>query len=199
MKNLKIIVAASAVSVLTAIAALAHSGATGIYKERMDGMMAMGKVVKSLSSMMRGEIAYDAALVRQGAQVIKFHAGETMTTLFPEGTTEAPSEARPEIWSDWDTFEALAKQLETYAKGLDSAAENGLAMGGENQSSMMENGNSMMMGNQSGMMGDSSSMMGNAQTTMTADQLAKMPVDGVFNMIAQTCSSCHTKFRLEKK
>lgn len=34
---------------------------------------------------------------------------------------------------------------------------------------------------------------------MTAEQLAAMPADGVFNMVAQTCSSCHTKFRLEKK
>lgn len=192
--------ATAAATIITGgLAAYAHTGATGVYKERMDAMMAMGKVVKTLSAMMRGETEFDAASVKEGARAIKSHAGGAMTSLFPEGTTEAPSEARAEIWTDWETFEALADQLETYATGLERAADNGLAMSGGAQGSMMGNGNSMMMGGQSGMMGGGSGMMGSAQPMMTAEQLAAMPADGVFNMVAQTCSSCHTKFRLEKK
>ena len=198
--KLKILAATAAISIITGVlAAYAHTGATGVYKERMDAMMAMGKVVKSLSAMMRGETGFDAASVKEGARAIKSHAGEAMTSLFPEGTTEAPSEAREEIWSDWETFAALATQLETYATGLEIAADNGLGMSGDAQGSMMGNGNSMMMGSQSGMMGGGSGMMGSTQPMMTTEQLAAMPVDGVFNMVAQTCSSCHTKFRLEKK
>ena len=198
--KLKILAATAAISIITGVlAAYAHTGATGVYKERMDAMMAMGKVVKSLSAMMRGETGFDAASVKEGARAIKSHAGEAMTSLFPEGTTEAPSEAREEIWSDWETFAALATQLETYATGLEIAADNGLGMSGEAQESMMGNGNSMMMGSQNGMMGGGSGMMGSTQPMMTTEQLAAMPVDGVFNMVAQTCSSCHTKFRLEKK
>lgn len=196
----KILAVMAATAIVTAgVSAFAHSGATGIYKERMDAMMAMGKVVKSLSAMMRGETAYSAAEVQEGARILKSHAGEAMTSQFPEGTTEAPSEARPEIWSDWETFEALATQLETYATGLEKAADNGLAMSGGAQGSMMGDSNSMMMGSQSRMMGGGTGMMGSAQPLMTAEQLAAMPTDGVFNMVAQTCSSCHTKFRLEKK
>ncbi len=29
--------------------------------------------------------------------------------------------------------------------------------------------------------------------------IAQMPADGLFNMVAQTCSACHSKFRVEKK
>ncbi len=184
--------------------ALAHGGATGIVKERMDGMMAMSKVVKSLSAMMRGDTEYDAEAVKDGAAIIKSHAGETMTALFPDGSASHESEAKPEIWSDWESFSAYAEQLAVYADGLAAAADNGLMHG---DGSSMMGGQSGMMGNDNGMMGGSSmmgsgmtgnGMMGDATTMMDADQLAQMPVDGVFNMVTQTCSACHTQFRAEK-
>lgn len=161
MRRTNIVAGAAAILLVSGgVAAFAHSGATGIYKERMDAMMAMGKVVKSLSEMMRGDVAYDASAVKDGAQIIKSHAGQAMAALFPEGTTEPPSEATDRIWSDWETFEALANQLETYAAGLAAAAENGLAMSRDAQGSMMDNGSSMMTGNRNGMMGGGSGMMG---------------------------------------
>ncbi len=40
---------------LSGAAVLAHSGATGIVKERMEGMMAMGDAVEAVTPMMRGE------------------------------------------------------------------------------------------------------------------------------------------------
>ena len=43
----------------TAVAALAHSGATGVVKDRMEAMKAMGDAVKTVTPMMRGEAEYD--------------------------------------------------------------------------------------------------------------------------------------------
>lgn len=192
MRTRKIVAVAATALFAAGAVAFAHGGATGIYKERMDAMMAMGKVVEELSRMMRGETSYNSAAVQEGARVIRSHAGEAMTKFFPEGTTDAPSEARPEIWSDWETFAALADQLVVYAEGLEAAAGNGIGM-------MNSPSTSMMGAAQHGMMGTQSSMMGDGTTMMDASQLATMPADGVFNMVAQTCSSCHTKFRLEKK
>lgn len=189
MKTKTLAAAAASAFIVGGVAAYAHSGATGIYKERMDSMMAMGAVIKSMSEMMRGEVEYDEAAVEEGARVIKSHAGDTMTELFPEGTTEAPSEARPEIWSDWETFQRLAKQLQTYAAGLEAAAGNGLAATDASETSMMGG---------SSMMGDSNSMMGSSRSEKSAEELAAMPADEVFGLVAQSCSSCHTKFRLEK-
>ncbi|WP_420411052.1 c-type cytochrome [Roseibium sp.] len=163
-------------------AAVAHGGATGIVKERMDAMGAMGKVMKSLSAMMRGETEYDASAVRNGAEILQSHSGEALTKQFPEGSIEVPSEAKPEIWSNWEEFSSISGQLELFATALGEAADNGLskpAAGGT------------MMG-QGTMMGDPSHMQ-------DPELLAQMPVQGLFNMTAQTCSACHTKFRIEKK
>lgn len=183
-----------------AAAALAHGGATGIVKERMDAMDEMGDVMKSLSSIMRGDKDYDAAAVRSGAEVIQSHSGEALTKLFPEHSIEGPSEAKPEIWSNWQEFKSLADQLELFAAALGQGADNGLAHGGDGAGMMggetMMGGSSMM--SQDGMMG-TAPMMGDGMPMANPEMLAQMPADGLFNMVAQTCSACHSKFRIEKK
>lgn len=162
----------------------AHSGAKGIVKNRMDGMMALGNSVKAITPMMRGKQAYDAEAVKGFAQDIRSHSGEAMTRLFPEGSSDAPSVAKPRIWTDWEEFEALALQLHVLSDGLEQAADNGLAGPGAAGATMMGGG----------------AMMGAAPTggLPNLDMLAEMPADAVFRMISQTCASCHTKFRTEK-
>ncbi|CTQ47626.1 c-type cytochrome [Roseibium aggregatum] len=183
-----------------AVAAYAHGGASGVVKERMDAMGAMGDTMKFLSAMMRGEKEYDAELVRKGAAVIQSHSGEALTKLFPEHSAEDPSEAKHEIWTEWQDFSDLANQLEVFAIGLGEAAGNGLAHSGDGNGMMGQDtimgGNSMM--SQGGMMG-STPMMGDAGHMADPALIAQMPADGVFNMVAQTCSACHSKFRVEKK
>lgn len=173
------------------IGLFAHVGAKGIVKERMDAMLGMGKIVKSLSAMMRGDSEYDAKLVKEGAAIIKSHAGEAMTKQFPEDVKSEHSEARSEIWKNWEEFKDLASQLEVLAGALEKAADNGLMKNAQHGTGMMGSKSGSMMGNPA--------MMGQGGKMPDAEILASMPADGVFNMLAQTCSSCHTKFRLEKK
>lgn len=175
---------------LFAAAALAHDGATGIVKERMDGMSAMKDSMKILTPMMQGKTPYNAQTVRSEAKKIGRHAGENMTKLFPEGSDGKPSEAKSEIWQDWGSFSELASQLETYSEGLALAADNGLMMSGSGHGSGMMGGASMMGGGS--MMG--AGMMGGSPNQA---QLSEMPADGVFMMLSQTCSACHTQFRSE--
>ena len=130
---------------------LAHGGATGVVKERMEAMEAISKANKSLSAMFKGDVDYDPASVRDSALRIKRHAGEAMTELFPEGSDGKPSEALPMIWDDWATFEALAADLATYSQGLADAAENPRG-GPRNGKAMMGGGQHMMQGGQA-MMG----------------------------------------------
>src|SRR6056297_3750192 len=126
------------------VTAFAHSGATGVVKERMDAMKSMGEAIKRIKPMMSGEAAYDEAAVHAAAQSIADEAGEAMTSKFPEGSTDHPSEALPRTWDEWERFAALANQLEMAANGLAMAAGNGL------------HGDGHMMGDQSGMMGGGS-------------------------------------------
>lgn len=191
-------VLAAIIASSTALAAFAHGGATGVVKERMDAMADMGKAVKAVSPMMRGEIAYDADVVRQAAAIFSRHAGETMINLFPQGTGGAPSEATDAVWTKWEEFSELAEQLGVVSEGLAGAADNGMmaSAGGAVSTDTMMGGGSGMTGEGSSMMGGGSSMMA---STMTVAQISEMPADGAFTMVTQVCSACHTKFRAEKK
>ncbi|WP_271951064.1 c-type cytochrome [Ruegeria faecimaris] len=189
MTFLKLATGAALASII-AMTALAHGGATGIVKERMDGMSALKNSMKTLTPMMQGKTPYDADVVRREAEQIGRHAGDSMTRLFPDGSGGKPSEAKPEIWTDWDEFSELAEQLHNYSEGLALAAENGLMMAGTEQGASMMGGSGMMGGES--MMG--TSMMGGSPNQA---QLSEMPADGVFMMLSQTCSACHTRFRSE--
>lgn len=187
MKKKTILIAALSSSI--AVSALAHGGATGMVKDRMDAMMAMGKAVKSVAPMMRREIDYDVETVKSAAKVFAEHSGAAMTDLFPEGSGGGASEATPEVWSEWEKFEALADQLGEFAEGLAFAADNGL---GSSMGGMMDQGTMMGTSSSDGMMG-TSGMMGGATEPMM--DFATMPADMAFNMVAQTCASCHATFR----
>lgn len=152
-------------------AALAHGGASGIVKERMDGMSAMSEAVKSFSMMMRGKTEYDPEQVVRDAQSIQTHAGEQLSELFPAGSGGRPSEAKAEIWQDWPEFERLANRLGFYARALELAAPNGLSSG------------------------DEADLSAEVLQAMELDAFANVSADIVFKPLARTCADCHTKFR----
>ena len=150
--------------------AFGHGKATGIVKERMDSMIVLRDAAKALGQMMKGATPYDAEAVRTHAGTIRAHSGEALTSKFPQGSGGMPSEAKEEIWSEWDAFRAYAERMGILAGGLAEAADNGLMkdMGGH----AMEHGDHL-----------------------DPAMLAAMPADGVFMMIGKTCSACHEKFR----
>lgn len=90
--------------------AAGHMGAKGVVKERMDATGAMGRAMRSLYAMARGTTPVDGAEVARTGRFIRDYA-ERIPELFPEGTHSPPSEARPEIWTDWAAFEKRAGDL----------------------------------------------------------------------------------------
>lgn len=198
LKTTIITMTALSIGVMTTSFVLAHGGATGIVKERMDAMTAISKANKTLGAMFKGEAAYDAAIVREAATIINGHGGEAMTKLFPEGSGGMPSEALASVWEDWETFEALAGDLTTYSQALADASEN--KRGGPRDGKAMMGAGQNMMGQ--GMMQNSQGMMGQGMMAggkPDAAMLATMPPEAAYMHVTQTCSSCHTKFRMEKK
>lgn len=183
----------AAVTSSVAVTALAHGGATGIVKERMDAMAVMGNSVKAVAPMMRREIDYDAEAVKLAAQVFAKHSGEAMTKLFPEGSGGGASEATPEVWSEWSKFEELAEQLGAYSNGLALAADNGLGTSMSGAGAMMGSTGSMMGTSSTDSMMGTSGMMGGTAAPMM--DFTSMTADMAFNMVAQTCASCHATFR----
>ena len=170
----------------------AHTGAIGVVKERMDLMKALGGAMKQLNAMFANQKPYDAEQVELAAEVVAKHAGDQMTRLFPEAPVKKPSEALPVIWRNWTEFQDWADQLRIYAMALAAAASNERGhMSGQGgmrgQGGMMGQGE--MMG-QGGMMGDTH--------RPDPDRLRSMPPDAAFMWVTNTCSGCHTKFRLKK-
>ena len=95
--------------------ALAHSGATGIVKERMDMFKRSQKNLKAIKSHIRAE---DYGSIAKLADEIREWAVK-MPEYFPEGSNVKPSEASPNIWEDFSGFKRAAIKNETATKKLD--------------------------------------------------------------------------------
>lgn len=103
-------------------AAFAHSGATGIVKERMDKMGEVASKMKVIARMLNGQLDFDPAVLEASAAEIADHAS-SFEPLFPEGSVSPPSEARPRIWTRWDDFRDQFATMEARAGSLaDEAA-----------------------------------------------------------------------------
>ena len=104
---------------IPATLALAHSGATGIVKERMDMFKKNQGNLKAIKSHIGSE---DYESIVNLADEIRDWAVK-MPEYFPEGSNEKPSEASPAIWTDFVGFENAAIKNETAAKQLIAAAK----------------------------------------------------------------------------
>ena len=99
--------------------ALAHSGATGIVKERMEMFKKSQNDLKAIKAHIGSE-GYGSIV--QLADEIRAWAVK-MPDYFPEGSNEKPSEASPRIWTDFDGFKNAALKNETASKKLMVAAQ----------------------------------------------------------------------------
>lgn len=98
---------------------LAHEGASGIVKERMDAMKALGALTKSMAEKIKGNrnLASLAADAREIASL-----ADKMPGWFPPGSTQSPTEAAAEIWTDFADFTAKAAALKAEADALAALA-----------------------------------------------------------------------------
>ena len=103
----------------------AHSGATGIVKERMDRFKNSQQALKAIGAALKSG---DLAAIDTPAASIAIWADE-MLDYFPAGSNPPPSEALDVIWSDPTGFAsagaanaAAAKRLQTLAASGDGAA-----------------------------------------------------------------------------
>lgn len=107
MRNYVFLIAAPLVF---AGAAVAHQGATGVVKARMDGMGTVQSSMKVVGGMARGRIEFDADAA-QAALADMAEAARQIPELFEEQDLSAPSESLPAIWENWDDFIAKADAL----------------------------------------------------------------------------------------
>ncbi len=96
----------------------AHSGATGIVKERMDNFKESKESMKLLKSAVKHKdfetVASEAASINSWSK--------KLTSLFPEGSNQHPSEALNLIWQEFDQFEIRAEKQMDASELLHNAA-----------------------------------------------------------------------------
>ena len=95
--------------------------AAGSVQEERHELMESGKdAAKPIGAMMKGEQAFDAAIVMESFGVWE-HVAATAGDLFPPGSeTGYDTEARDTIWTDREGFNAA---LKNFADAVDAAIE----------------------------------------------------------------------------
>lgn len=91
-------------------------------------MKEMGGAAKAMGDMASGKTAFDAAAAATAKATIVDHAGQ-IAAKFEKNPTDPGSEAKPEVWSNWDDFLKDAKGLETAATALDTTSAATLGAG----------------------------------------------------------------------
>lgn len=127
-KTLGIVAVAATVSLsIFTFSAMGHGGATGIVKERMDDMVAMGKAMGSVADMIKKKIKFSFDGVSKAGDTIAGHSDE-LGRLFPDtkASRQSPhTDALASVWEKNDEFLALAKRLGEQAGNLKQAAATG--------------------------------------------------------------------------
>jgi cytochrome c556 len=102
---------------LALIPATLHAGEDPIAK-RQDTMEETRDALKPLGAMVKGERAFDAAVVESSFKTWK-HTAMTVGDLFPVGSeTGGDTEAKSTIWSDREGFDAA---LANFGEAVDTA------------------------------------------------------------------------------
>jgi len=102
-------------------AALAHEGVQNeAVKARMMLMDNIKDAVGVLGGMAKGEMAFDAAKADAAKEALIRHSAE-IPAAFEAEEMDPKSEARPEIWENWEDFVGKAEALGAAAGELDTS------------------------------------------------------------------------------
>jgi len=98
----------------------AHSGATGIVKQRMDAMQDMADQSKIVADMFKGNSEFDRSALIDAAEAFVLH-GIQMNELFPNtefSRTGSNTDALPRIWDEWEDFSEQVTQFVLRSESL---------------------------------------------------------------------------------
>lgn len=95
---------------------------------RQDDMRTLGASSKVLGDMAGGKAAFDAAKAKAALEAIVAGA-DKIPALFKPQEMDPAMKAKPDVWSDWDTFARNAGELKTTAAGIDVSTLEGVQAG----------------------------------------------------------------------
>ncbi|MEW8029376.1 MAG: cytochrome c [Candidatus Thiodiazotropha sp.] len=92
---------------------------------RQGVMNVFGWNMKAMSNMMKGKIPFDQKVFADHAKDLATASELNLMPGFPEDSESEESDALPEIWMEFDDFEAKYRKLAETARSLSEAAPNG--------------------------------------------------------------------------
>jgi cytochrome c556 len=95
---------------------------------RKDLMKTIGGAAKTLGGMASGEVAHDATAADAAKQAMIAAAAE-IEAKFTNNAADPASEAKPEVWTNWNDFLAKGKALGDAAGALDVASAESIGAG----------------------------------------------------------------------
>ncbi|WP_259780239.1 c-type cytochrome [Aestuariispira ectoiniformans] len=112
--------------------ASANIDAASAVKERQDHMKRFGKNMKAIIGFVKKDEGSAQDVADRAAEIAKW--AKDIPTWFPEGTSleevsKPETGAKPDIWKDWDKFEAAAANLSEKAAKLAEVAGSGADKG----------------------------------------------------------------------
>lgn len=96
---------------------------------RSDLMKMQGMNIGLLGKMAKGEEPYDAAKAEAAKATLIETSGKIEATFKDQGAADPASEAKPEIWANWDDFLVKAKALGDAVAAMDVASAESIGAG----------------------------------------------------------------------
>ncbi|WP_151718711.1 c-type cytochrome [Gemmobacter serpentinus] len=129
MKAISRITSAAIFAALTASAVFAAGEAADpTVQARMALMKTIGGATKTLGDMASGKAPFDAAGA-EAAKAALIAAAAEIPAKFEAAATDPASEAKPEIWTNWEDFAAKGAALHTAAEAVDATSADGIKAG----------------------------------------------------------------------
>ncbi|TCA40351.1 cytochrome C [Rhizobium leguminosarum bv. viciae] len=149
---------------------------------RQADMKAMAAAAKTISGMFKDSTTYKASEFQWAADTIRDKSGGVLSAHFASATDSRQSKAGPNILKERDRFDRIANDLRDYAVALDAAAQKNP---GPMTASMRMKPGEAMGGGPFG------------THVRNEHELSAMPAEHTFHLMLQTCTTCHTRFRME--
>ena len=120
MLKSRLFVAASTLTL--SVLAFAHGKQDDAIDYRMGLMTVIGWNFGPLGAMVKGKTPFDTADFAKHADRVAYLSDQILEG-FPKGSDKGHTDAKPEIWANWDDFQSKAKDLNTQAKLLADVAK----------------------------------------------------------------------------
>ncbi len=172
---------------MTPLSALLHAeeaAKKGVIAKRTEVMKLMAGKMETIHDMLDGALYFKSDVFSHAVKELKESSGSHLTALFPKGSLNDKSRAKPQIWKDFSSFEAYAKSLHTAAEGLEKTS-----------AIAIQNGHIIKAQKQ---------MTRGSYSDLNPEEKAKSMADmktmqQSFLVIAKSCKGCHEKFQKPKK